>query len=137
VFAAAVPPYLAQTEDNPDGALTKDLAEEMTQGLETDRDAFFDTTARVGLVPVWAVGPTPVRPDGRPQVNHVDPSGAPEFMDSITMMHSVECVHGMECSSPICRGCRPGRRHPRPNAEPRADTPVGFQNAAVGSDQRF
>lgn len=42
VFAAAVTPYMAQTEDNPDGPLTKDLAEEMTEGLSTDRDGFFD-----------------------------------------------------------------------------------------------
>jgi non-heme chloroperoxidase len=42
VFASAVPPYLAQTEDNPDGPLTKDLADEMQDGLTKDRDAFFD-----------------------------------------------------------------------------------------------
>lgn len=42
VFAAAVTPYLAQTEDNPDGPLTKDLGDEMTEGLTNDRDAFFD-----------------------------------------------------------------------------------------------
>jgi non-heme chloroperoxidase len=33
VFAAAVTPYMAQTEDIPDGPLTKDLADEMTDGL--------------------------------------------------------------------------------------------------------
>lgn len=42
VFAAAVTPYMAQTEDNPDGPLTNDLAEEMTKGLTNDRDGFFD-----------------------------------------------------------------------------------------------
>lgn len=42
VFAAAVPPYLLQTEDNPDGPLTEDLAAELEQGLRSDRDAFFD-----------------------------------------------------------------------------------------------
>jgi pimeloyl-ACP methyl ester carboxylesterase len=42
VFAAAVPPYLRQTDDNPDGPLTEDLAHEMRSGLESDRDAFFD-----------------------------------------------------------------------------------------------
>jgi pimeloyl-ACP methyl ester carboxylesterase len=42
VFAAAVPPYLRQTDDNPDGPLTEDLAREMRSGLESDRDAFFD-----------------------------------------------------------------------------------------------
>lgn len=42
VFAAAVPPYLAQTEDNPDGPLTEELAGEMESGLREDRTAFFD-----------------------------------------------------------------------------------------------
>jgi len=42
VFAAAVPPYLAQTEDNPQGPLTQELADQMETGLKEDRDAFFD-----------------------------------------------------------------------------------------------
>lgn len=42
VFAAAVPPYLAQTDDNPDGPLTSDLAEQMEAGLREDRESFFD-----------------------------------------------------------------------------------------------
>lgn len=42
VFAAAVPPYLMKTDDNPDGPLTKEKAEEMETGLRDDRDAFFD-----------------------------------------------------------------------------------------------
>ena len=42
VFAAAVPPYLAQTDDNPDGPLTQELADEFEKGLSADRDAFFD-----------------------------------------------------------------------------------------------
>ena len=42
VLAAAVPPYMMQTDDNPDGPLTKEAADEMTQGLESDRDVFFD-----------------------------------------------------------------------------------------------
>ncbi len=42
VFAAAVPPYLLKSDDNPDGPLTPDLAEQMESGLEDDRDAFFD-----------------------------------------------------------------------------------------------
>ena len=41
VFAAAVPPYLQQTPDNPDGPLTQELADEMESGLKADRDAFF------------------------------------------------------------------------------------------------
>jgi non-heme chloroperoxidase len=47
VFAAAVPPYMMKTDDNPDGPLTKEAAEQMSQGLATDREAFFDafTTA--------------------------------------------------------------------------------------------
>jgi pimeloyl-ACP methyl ester carboxylesterase len=42
VFAAAVPPYLAQTPDNPDGPLSQDAAEMMLKGLTEDRDGFFD-----------------------------------------------------------------------------------------------
>jgi non-heme chloroperoxidase len=42
VFAAAVPPYLPKTDDNPDGPLTQDAAESMTQGLEADPAAFYD-----------------------------------------------------------------------------------------------
>jgi len=42
VFAAAVPPYLMKTPDNPDGPLTKEKAKEMEDGLKADREAFFD-----------------------------------------------------------------------------------------------
>ncbi len=42
VFAAAVPPYLMKTEDNPDGPLTQNKAKEMEDGLKADRDTFFD-----------------------------------------------------------------------------------------------
>jgi pimeloyl-ACP methyl ester carboxylesterase len=42
VLAAAVPPYLAKSEDNPEGPLTPELAEELTAGLKQDRTAFFD-----------------------------------------------------------------------------------------------
>ncbi|PWD51785.1 alpha/beta hydrolase [Serinibacter arcticus] len=42
VLAAAVPPYLAKTGDNPDGPLTAELAAEMEKGLRSDRDAFFE-----------------------------------------------------------------------------------------------
>ncbi len=42
VFAAAVPPALMQSDDNPDGPLTKEAADEMRAGLEDDRDAFFE-----------------------------------------------------------------------------------------------
>jgi non-heme chloroperoxidase len=41
VFASAVPPYLAKTDDNPDGPLDADTAKGLEQGLRTDRDAFF------------------------------------------------------------------------------------------------
>lgn len=34
VFAAAVPPYLLQTDDNPDGPLTEDAAKEMEEGAK-------------------------------------------------------------------------------------------------------
>lgn len=42
VFAAAVPPYLMKTPDNPDGPLTEQKAKEMEAGLRADREAFFD-----------------------------------------------------------------------------------------------
>jgi len=42
VFAAAVPPYLLQGSDNPDGPLPKEQAAEMTAGLTKDEDAFYD-----------------------------------------------------------------------------------------------
>ncbi len=42
VFASAVPPYMAQTDDNPDGPLTKEMADGMTAALKADDDAFYD-----------------------------------------------------------------------------------------------
>jgi non-heme chloroperoxidase len=42
VFAAAVPPYLMRTADNPEGPLTPEKARQMKQSLERDRGAFFD-----------------------------------------------------------------------------------------------
>lgn len=46
VFASAVPPYLLKGADNPDGPLTQGKADEMRQGLEKDREAFFDGFTR-------------------------------------------------------------------------------------------
>ena len=42
VFAAAVTPYMLQSDDNPDGPLTEDAAAEMAKGVESDRTTFFD-----------------------------------------------------------------------------------------------
>ncbi|MGI8518453.1 MAG: alpha/beta fold hydrolase [Acidimicrobiia bacterium] len=42
VFAAAVPPYMMKSDDNPEGPLTPDAAKQMTTALEQNRDAFFD-----------------------------------------------------------------------------------------------
>ena len=42
VFAAAVPPYLAQGEDNPDGPLTQEMADGMESGLKADEASFYD-----------------------------------------------------------------------------------------------
>ena len=42
VFAAAIPPALAQSDSNPDGPLDEKTAHQLRQGLEDDRDAFFD-----------------------------------------------------------------------------------------------
>ena len=43
VFAAAVPPYLMQTDDNPEGPLTPEQAKAMEDALKDDRDTFFDS----------------------------------------------------------------------------------------------
>ena len=42
VFAAAVPPYLMKTADNPEGPLTPEKAQQMQAALEQDRTVFFD-----------------------------------------------------------------------------------------------
>ncbi len=42
VFAAAVPPYLKKTDDNPDGPLDDETASGMEGGLRADRETFFD-----------------------------------------------------------------------------------------------
>lgn len=42
VLAAAVPPYLLTTDDNPDGPLSPDLYRQMRDSLAADRDEFFD-----------------------------------------------------------------------------------------------
>lgn len=46
VFASAVPPYMMQTGDNPDGPLTKDKAATMTADLTEDEDKFYDGFTR-------------------------------------------------------------------------------------------
>lgn len=46
VFAAAVPPYLRKTDDNPDGPLTDAKADEMERGLRASRADFFDQFTR-------------------------------------------------------------------------------------------
>jgi pimeloyl-ACP methyl ester carboxylesterase len=46
VFAAAVPPYLMKTTDNPEGPLTPEKALKMKQLLEQDRTSFFDQFSR-------------------------------------------------------------------------------------------
>lgn len=46
VFAAAVPPYFAKTEDNPEGPLTSEAAGQMEEGLRADREAFFEDFTR-------------------------------------------------------------------------------------------
>jgi len=42
VFAAAVPPFLAQSDDNPEGPLDQATADAFESGLKDDRDGFFD-----------------------------------------------------------------------------------------------
>ncbi len=46
VFAAAVPPYLLNTPDNPDGPLPPEQAARIEAGLKADRAAFFDQFTR-------------------------------------------------------------------------------------------
>lgn len=46
VFAAAVPPYLMKTADNPEGPLTPEKAQQKKQALEQDRSAYFDQFTR-------------------------------------------------------------------------------------------
>ncbi|MCZ3387532.1 MAG: alpha/beta hydrolase [Actinomycetia bacterium] len=43
VFASAVPPYLMQTDDNPDGPLKPTEAAKMTEDLTKDQDSFYDS----------------------------------------------------------------------------------------------
>ena len=42
VFAAAVPPYLMKSADNPEGPLTPEKAQEKKDAFEKDRDGYFD-----------------------------------------------------------------------------------------------
>ena len=42
VFAGAVPPYLAQSEDNPEGPLDAGTAAAFEEGVKNNREAFFD-----------------------------------------------------------------------------------------------
>ena len=46
VFAAAVPPYLMKTADNPEGPLTPEKAREKKEALAQDRNAFFEQFTR-------------------------------------------------------------------------------------------
>jgi pimeloyl-ACP methyl ester carboxylesterase len=42
VFAAAVPPFLMKSADNPEGPLTTEKAQQMRRALQEDRASFFD-----------------------------------------------------------------------------------------------
>ncbi|MEO6292588.1 MAG: alpha/beta hydrolase [Burkholderiaceae bacterium] len=42
VFAAAVPPYLMKTADNPEGPLTPEKAQQKKHAFEQDREAYFE-----------------------------------------------------------------------------------------------
>jgi pimeloyl-ACP methyl ester carboxylesterase len=41
-FAAAIPPWLLKSDDNPDGGLPREEAEKMQEGLRADREGFLD-----------------------------------------------------------------------------------------------
>jgi non-heme chloroperoxidase len=45
VFAAAVPPYLMKSADNPDGPLTHEMAQQKRAALQQDRGAYFEEFA--------------------------------------------------------------------------------------------
>ncbi|RZA20506.1 MAG: alpha/beta hydrolase [Lysobacteraceae bacterium] len=47
VFAAAVPPCLMKSADNPDGPLTPDKAKQKEAAFKADREAFFDGFTRI------------------------------------------------------------------------------------------
>lgn len=47
VFASAVPPFLMQGKDNPDGPLTPDKAKDKQAALTADRARFFDGFTRI------------------------------------------------------------------------------------------
>jgi len=42
VFASAVPPFMLQTDDNPDGALDRGSVDEMKDGVKSGREEFFE-----------------------------------------------------------------------------------------------
>ena len=42
VFASAIPPWLLQSDDHPDGGLPRSAATEMQEGLRADREGFLD-----------------------------------------------------------------------------------------------
>jgi non-heme chloroperoxidase len=46
VFAAAVPPYLMKSADNPDGPLTPEKAQQKKRSLEEDRNSYFEQFTR-------------------------------------------------------------------------------------------
>lgn len=46
VFASAVPPYMMQGDDNPEGPLPKDKAAKMTADLTKDEDEFYEGFTR-------------------------------------------------------------------------------------------
>ncbi|WP_110207089.1 alpha/beta fold hydrolase [Nocardioides daejeonensis] len=85
VFAAAVPPYLMRTSDNPDGPLTAEQAEEMRKGLEQDRSAFFDDFVRT----FFSSGEEPLVDDdvlaaSKRMCHESDPDAALACMDSFS-----------------------------------------------------
>ncbi|WP_235735597.1 alpha/beta fold hydrolase [Nocardioides alcanivorans] len=83
VFAAAVPPYLLRTDENPDGPLETEAAHEMRVSLEKDREAFFDGFTR----DFFSAGGDPLvsedeRQDALRLCRESDPAAALACMDS-------------------------------------------------------
>lgn len=51
VFAAAVPPYLFKTDDNPQGAVTQQDLEDTQRGVQQDRQAFLEAFTQKFFTP--------------------------------------------------------------------------------------
>ena len=94
VFASAVPPYLAKTDDNPDGPLAEDAADGMEKGLKDDRDAFFpqfvndfysvNGVLKVGQQDVADANRLAQQSDQKAALGAMEAFGTTDFRDDLT-----------------------------------------------------